>query len=153
MHRTATTDAIFWKTTLALIALAFLAGMAATIAAAVHRGTPVVDADYYDHGLRYGKTAAGTKNPGLHWDISATVAGADLVVRVTDRSGAPISGGSLSFEPKAGGAASAAPILWAESTAGTFRAPRPASPQGELRGTLRFTKGDAAATRKLVLID
>jgi len=190
MPQTQKYQATPWKLALAFLVGAFLAGMATTITIAANRVTPVTDADYYNNGLHYGRTASGSRNPGLGWNLSASLAEGDLQVRVTDESGAPISGGKLTFEPKAGGtgtgtgapagtgaaagsgaAAAAAATATATATAGVgtgtgtgmlalreaapgvYRAPRPAARQGDLHGTLRFTKGEAVASRKLVLFN
>ena len=143
-----------WKLALALVVGTFLAGMATTMTIAAHRVAPVTDADYYNRGLHYGQTASGAQNPGLHWTMSASLADGELQVRVRDRSGAPVSGGELRFEPKrATGTGLGAHLALSESPPGTYRAPRPATPQGELHGTLRFTKGEAAASQKLVLFN
>lgn len=142
-----------WKVTLALLVGVFLIGMASTLVIAARRVSAVTDADYYNHGLRYGRTASGSGNPGLGWTMSASLAGDELQVRVRDESGAPVSGGELKFVPKRSGALLSGTLMLAESTPGIFRAPRPVSPQGELQGTLRFTRGEAAASQKLVLFN
>ncbi|HBG06405.1 MAG: nitrogen fixation protein FixH [Geobacteraceae bacterium GWC2_58_44] len=153
MHPTVTNHATRWKMALALLMAAFLIGMAATMVIAARRVTPVTDADYYNRGLHYDQTATGSKNPGLGWTMAASLAGAELQVRVKDQSGAPVAGGKLRFEPKRAGAGVSAPLVLAESAPGIFLAPRPVSPQGELHGTLRFTRGEAAASQKLVLFN
>jgi hypothetical protein len=142
-----------WKILLALLVGAFAVGMVISFFLAADRGSGVADRDYYSHGLRYGRTAAGSINPGLDWKISASVAGADLQVRVSDRSGTPVAGGELRFQPEQLGASAGEPLPLAESAPGIFKAPRPAAPEGELHGTLRFTRGEAFATQKLVLFN
>lgn len=142
-----------WKITLALLVGAFLIAMASTLVIAARRVSAVTDADYYQHGLHYGRTASGSHNPGAGWTISASLAGAELRVLIRDQSGAPVSGGELKFVPKRPGALLSGTLMLAESTPGIFRAPRPVSPQGELHGTLRFTRGEAAASQKLVLFN
>lgn len=141
-----------WKLALALLFLAFLAGMASTITIAANRVT-VTEADYYQRGLHYGQTASGSRNPGQDWSMSASLAQGALQVLVRDQSGAPVSGGRLSFEPKGAAGTGGAPLTLAESEPGVYRAPRPASPEGGLRGTLRFMKGEATASQKLVLFN
>jgi len=153
MQLTAIPRATHWKLGLALLVAIFLAGMAATMTIAARRVTPVVDADYYNHGLHYGQTASGARNPGAGWTMSASLAGGELQVRVSDQSGAPVTGGELRFEPRRTGARLHAAWVLAESAAGMFRAPVPASLQGELHGTLRFTRGEATASQKLVLFN
>ena len=141
-----------WKIGLALLVGVFLVGMAATLITAARRVSRVVDADYYSHGLHYGETQDSAKNAGVGWTMTAGLSGAELQVQVRDESGAPVAGGVLRFEPKlTGGSQSAGALALAESAPGVFRARRPA--QGELHGTLRFTRGSAVASRKLVLFN
>ena len=74
-------------------------------------------------------------------------------MRVSDRQGAPVPGGSLTFHPEAGGAPTAANLALAEEAPGVFHAPRPRTPQGDLHGTLLFTRGEETASQKLVLFN
>jgi hypothetical protein len=142
-----------WKIALTFLVAAFLVGMAASLYLAAQRASRVVDTDYYAHGLHYDQTRNGSKNPGLEWTMSASLAGGELQVRVKDRSGAPVAGGELRFVPERGSAASGGALALAESAPGIFLAPRPVAPKGELHGTLRFTRGEAAASHKLVLFN
>jgi hypothetical protein len=153
MQLTPKHNATPWKLTLALLFALFLVAMAASFTIAARRGSRVVDTDYYNHGLHYDQTRSGSKNPGIGWTISASLAGGDLQVRVRDESGGPIGGGELSFEPERGTPGMSGAQLLAESAPGSFRGPRPLSPKGELHGTLRFTRGEATASKKLVLFN
>ena len=142
-----------WQLALALLFGVFLIGMATSMTLAARRASRVVDVDYYEHGLHYGQTGSGAKNAGLGWNMAAIFAGGELQVRVTDVSGKPVSGGKLRFEPELRGTARVATIELAESAPGLFRSQRPVLPHGELHGTLRFSRGEAAASHKLVLFD
>jgi hypothetical protein len=142
-----------WKLALGLLVGVFLIGTTASLFSAASRASRVVDPDYYNHGLHYGQTGKGAKDPGLGWIISASLVGAELRVRVSDQSGAPVGGGKLSFEPAPGREPIGTTIALAESAPGNFHAPRPASPLGELHRTLHFTRGDAAASHRLVLFN
>jgi hypothetical protein len=113
----------------------------------------VVDIDYYNRGLHYDQTRSGAKNEGLSWTITASLAGDHLEVRVKDASGIPIDGGQLKFESQQESADAGSALALVEAAPGTFRVPRPLSTRGELRGILRFTRGDAAASQKLVLFN
>jgi hypothetical protein len=141
-----------WRMLLALMLGVFLAGMVLSLVLAAHRMSTVVDADYYQNGLHYGRTASGAVNPGSEWRINAFLAGNDLRVVVLDQSGAPVRGGKLSLQPDSAAPASP-PLQLAEIAPGAFSCPRPPSRQGELHGTLRFTCGEASATQKLVLFN
>lgn len=140
-----------WKMLLALIIGVFLAGMVLSMVLAAHRIGRVVDVDYYQNGLHYGRTASGALNPGIGWSINAYLAGNDLRVLVRDRSGSPVAGGRLSLHDTA--LPASPPLKLAEISPGAFSCPKPLSRQGEMRGTLRFTCGEASATQKLVLFN
>jgi nitrogen fixation protein FixH len=143
-----------WKLAIVFLIGVFLVGMAATLITAAHRVSRVVDGDYYSHGLHYGATQDHAKNAGLDWTIAAALSGAELQVQVRDAAGAPVAGGQLSFEPQKNGAnLPTGSLALAETSPGVFRAKRPATAAGELHGTLRFTKGEAVASRKLVLFN
>jgi hypothetical protein len=142
-----------WKIALALLLIAAWIGMATTFYLSVKRASRVADPNYYSHGLNYGRTATGAKNPGMTWRMATSVAGNDLQVKVRDEAGTPVAGGKMSFEPERMGVAEGAPLDLAESAPGTFRVERPVTPEGELHGTLRFTRGEAVATQKLVLFN
>lgn len=143
-----------WKIALLLLVGVFLTGMAATLVIAERRVSRVVDADYYKNGLHYDQTRLGTKNAGLGWTMSASLAAGDLQVEVKDQAGAPLSGGGLRFQPdERPSAGPASAFALTESAPGVFRAPRPASSTGEVHGTLRFTRGEATASQKVVLFN
>jgi hypothetical protein len=140
-----------WKALLALLVGAFLIGTVASLCTAARRVSRVVDTDYYNHGLHYDQTSKGARNPGMDWSMSASLAAGELQVRVKDQSGAPVAGGRLSFQSEQRSTGRHDILALAESAPGVFHAKRPASTQGELHGTLQFTRGDAAANHKLVL--
>ena len=152
MQAPALYDGKEWKLGLALLMASSLIALGATWLIAARQVTPVTDPDYYRHGLLYGKTSSGLKNPGLQWTLSASLSGGDLVVRVKDAEGAPVGNGTLRLEIKRGGS-SAKPFLLREVAPGLFRVPRPVSPQGELHGMLHFSRGEGTATRKVVLFN
>ena len=143
-----------WQLGIALLIGVFLVGMVASLVTAARRVSRVVDADYYSHGLHYGETQDGAKHAGLGWALAATLSGSELRVRVSDASGAPVAGGKLSFEPQGSGTYHPAGTLkFAEAAPGLFRARRPDPAGEELHGTLRFTRGEAGASQKLVLLN
>lgn len=157
MHQSTKYQATPWKLALALLVAAFFGGMATTMTIAANRVAPVTDPDYYQKGLNYGRTASGSHNAGQGWSLAASLVEGELQVRVTDQTGAPVSGGELTFQPKltetGSGPLPEAALALRESDPGVYRAPRPALRQGDLRGMLLFAKGGATASRKLVLIN
>jgi len=142
-----------WQIGLALLLGVFLIGMAASLLMAARRMSRVVDTDYYSNGLHYDQTRGGSKNAGLTWSMSASLAGEELLVRVKDRTGSPVAGGRLSFESARGNSGELAVLTLSESAPGLFRALRPIAQTGELHGTLCFTRGEEAASHKLVLFN
>jgi nitrogen fixation protein FixH len=143
-----------WKLAIALLIGVFLVGMTASLFTAARRVSRVVDTDYYSHGLHYGASQDRAKNAGLDWTIAAALSGAELQVQVRDAAGAPVSGGKLSFQPQKNGAnLPTGTLALTEAAPGVFRAKRPAPAAGELHGTLLFTRGEAVASRKLVLLN
>ena len=153
MKLTQKDSATSWKITLALLVGLFFIGMAASLVIAARKVSRVVDADYYSRGLHYDQTPSGSKNAGLSWTMSASVAKGELQVRVKDRSGEPVPGGRLRFEPVRRGSGPGVAFALAESAPGFYRAPRPIASDGELHGTLRFTRGEETASQKLVLFN
>jgi len=151
MQPSAKDNGTSYKIALALLVGLFLIGMAATILTASRRASPVVDSDYYLNGLHYDQTRSGAKNPGLGWSMAASLAGGELLVRVSDGAGAPVAGGRLCFVPKKSDAGGT--LALAESAPGLYRAPRPTAGDGELHGTLRFSHGEASASQRLVLFN
>ncbi|GFO58319.1 hypothetical protein GMST_06440 [Geomonas silvestris] len=135
-----------WQLALAFLVGLFVVASIASFSIAARRVSPVVDPDYYNHGLNYG--AAQAANPGRDWTITPHLEAGALVVAVKDRTGAPVVGGKLLLT------APNLPVLpLAEGDPGLYRAPRPAAAGGQLRGTLSITRGSASASRPVVLID
>jgi nitrogen fixation protein FixH len=154
MPQTTQNSGTRWKLGITLLIAVFLVGMTASLIIAARRVSRVVDPDYYNHGLHYGKNQDGSQNAGTGWTIAAALSGNQLQVRVTDQSGAPVAGGKLKFEQRVkGGTQPDQALQLSESAPGVFRAERPGPASGELLGTLHFTRGEAAASRKLVLIN
>lgn len=153
MQRSAKSTGRSYKIAISLLFGIFLLGMAATLLISARRGSRVVDADYYNNGLRYGQTRSGALNPGLRWSLSAYIEGGDLLVRVSDETGAPVGGGRLLFQAGRDAAGRTGALHLAESAPGIFRAPRPAAHQGELQGILLFTRGEASANQRVVFFN
>lgn len=138
-----------WRTSLLLLVGIFLAGMAATFFISFRKGGGVTDAQYYQNGLNYDRTPSGARNPGLNWSLSASLAGRDLLVRVHDEKGGAVPGGRLLLCPLGKNEAARPPLLLRECAPGEYRAAWPAA-KGELHGILRFTKGEASASQRVV---
>lgn len=144
-------SATIYKGALVLLFCGFLMGMAATFTLAAKGGPRVVDRDYYQNGLNYDRTQSGARNPGLSWKLSATMADGEVVVMVHDDRGAPVPGGKLSFQPSRPG--NEHTLHLSESSPGVFRSTRPAPAKGEVHGMLRFTRGEASASQRVVFFN
>ena len=147
MKNTSAGNGMNWKITLGLLFGLFLAAMATSLVLAQRRLSRVVDSDYYSHGLHYGERN-GTAGDAAPWTMTPAVAGGDLQVRMKDEAGAPVTGGELAFQPE--GAVPAVTIALRETAPGVYCAPRPQA--GDVRGSLRFTKGAAVLVCKVALL-
>ncbi|WP_224963424.1 FixH family protein [Geomonas subterranea] len=151
MQKRITLSSCRWQLAILMLLAIFLLGMGTSMFISFEKGSRVTDADYYQNGLNYAKTRSGAYNTGLDWVMSASLAGSDLQVRVHNQQGAPVAGGTLLFQTRSGNEKEV--LTLAESEPGVFVAPWPASGQGEVRGELLFTKGEAIASQKVVFFN
>ncbi|MBU5615451.1 FixH family protein [Geomonas azotofigens] len=151
MKKRITLSSCRWQLAILLLLAVFLLGMGTSMFLSFERGSRVTDADYYQNGLNYAKTKSGAYNPGLEWGMTASLSGSDLQVRVHDDKGGAVAGGRLLFETRNGNEKEV--LTLAETAPGVFVAPWPNSGQGELRGELLFTKGEAVASQKVVFFN
>ena len=103
MKSTARSGTIWLYGLLLLVAL-FLVAMAWTIITAGRRVSRVVDRDYYSRGLHYVPGDAGGAAARLGWKAEPLYRNGRLELRITDRNGAPVTGGTLSVTVEEGGA-------------------------------------------------
>ena len=87
---------------LTLVAI-FLAAMAWSLITAGRGVSRVVDRDYYTHGLLYVPGDAGSAAARLGWRAEPLYRNGRLELRITDRNGAPVTGGTLSVTVEGGG--------------------------------------------------
>lgn len=131
------------KATVALCLAGFAIATAATMLIAAARVTPVVDAEYYTHGLHYHAQPA-------QWSITPSLLADALSVAVHDGKGAPVSGGRLEYRLETAQGQTAVPLLLKETSPGVYFAKCAAS-GGDVSGTLCFSKGDEKMSKKMVL--
>lgn len=88
-------DGKIWLYGLLLLMALFLAAMAWSLVKAGRGVSRLVDRDYYSHGLHYvpGDMSGGAARLG--WRAEPTYRNGRLEFRITDHSGTPVTGGTL----------------------------------------------------------
>jgi hypothetical protein len=151
-----------WQVLIVALVVVFIIGMAATFVTLARKGSPVVDVDYYAHGMRYGsdrnREIRGEKQG---WRMETVMAEGALEVRVLDGRGRPVHGGRLTLtladRPYSGEEkgryawANSAPITGREQSPGLYIIALPRQHAGDRHGKLTFTGGDAMLTQKVVI--
>jgi hypothetical protein len=146
-----------WQMLIVALVVVFIIGMAATFVTLARKGSPVVDADYYARGMRYGsdrnREIRGEKQG---WRMETVMAGEALEVRVHDGRGVPVHGGRLTLtladRPYSGEEkgpyawANRAPLAGLEQSPGRYTVTLPSRHAGDRHGKLTFTGGDAILT-------
>ncbi len=154
MKRNNTDAGKYWKITIFAMIGLFIVATAASLVVAKQKVSKVVDADYYSHGLHYAEAHSKTGNAGNGWTMIASIAGSYVQVMVRDEAGLPVSGGHVVYNlDRAAGNRDSAVLDLSEAGHGMYRVPRPENAQGELHGTMRFTKGEATIIGTVVVIN
>ena len=147
-------DGRTWQLTLAALVALFLVGMVASLVIASRRVSGIVDADYYSHGLHYGETRMKTGDVMSGWHMTTSIAGDHLQVTVRDGAGAPVSGGTMTFEPlQRPGGGTGADFRFVEDSPGTYRASITSGHGRDLCGTMRFSRGDTGISGNVALFN
>jgi len=134
----------FWAAALAVVMGSLFLVSAGSFLAALRHPSPVVDTDYYSHGLHYGRD--GKEAP---WRLEAATTREAVEIRVVDPAGAPVTRGQLVC--RLNGRADHA-VTFSESRPGTYAAPRTLLPKGDLHATVVFSRGGFQSTRRMVII-
>ena len=90
-----TSDGKIWLYGLLILMALFLGGMTFSLIKAAREGSKVVDRDYYRHGQLYTPVDAGEAAARLGWRAVPLYHDGRLELRITDRNGAPVTGGDL----------------------------------------------------------
>lgn len=85
-----------WLYGLLLLVAIFIVGMVVSLMKAGREVSRVVDKDYYNQGLHYAPGDTGEAAARLGWQALPTVRNGRFELRITDRNGAPVTGGTLS---------------------------------------------------------
>lgn len=151
-----------WRILIVALVVVFIIGMAATFVTLARKGSPVVDMDYYAHGMRYGsdrnREIRGEKQG---WRMETVMAEGALEVKVRDGSGVPVHGGRLTLtlagrpcSSKEKGSyawANSAPLTGFERNTGLYRVILPPQHAGDRHGKLTFTRGDTMLMQRVVI--
>jgi len=104
MTTSKTTDGKIWLYGLLVMVTIFLAGMTFSLIKAAREVSRVVDRDYYNHGLLYAPSDVAGAAARLGWQAAPLFRNGRLEIRITDRNGAPVAGGTLTVTMKGAGA-------------------------------------------------
>ncbi|MFZ3208013.1 MAG: FixH family protein [Geobacteraceae bacterium] len=151
-----------WQVLIVALVVVFIIGMAATFVTLARKGSPVVDVDYYAHGMRYGsdrnREIRGEKQG---WRMETVMREGTLEVRVRDGRGVPVHGGRLTLiladKPYSG--KEKGPYAWAnrgplpgfEQRPGSYTIALPQQRAEDRHGKLTFTGSDAMLTQRVVI--
>ncbi|MEI6206823.1 MAG: FixH family protein [Desulfuromonadales bacterium] len=143
-----------WKISIFGFIGLFVAATVASLVVAGRNVSRVVDTEYYNHGLHYAETHSRKGNAGKEWTMNASLVGNHLQVVVQDEVGMPVTGGRLVYNLDRGtGGRLAGNLQLSESSPGMYRTLRPDDGQSELRGIMRFTRGEATIVGKVTVIN
>ncbi len=143
------------KTYPALILLlisAFLVFSAWAAFRAAGLGSKVTDADYYSKGLKYNTTEIERRAAEvLGWNLETSLAGRDLLFRLTDRRGRAITGARGRLHLAIPGAAENIFLPLAEAAPGLYRVTLAGALSGTIQARLELERDGARLNRHLLL--
>lgn len=153
----------FWQVLILSLFILFFCAMIATFTKAARGVSRVVDPDYYDHGLNYGRDGEKLRNgERLGWRMAASLSGDLLEIRVSDAKGNPVGGGKVSLtlndalprkERKGSNAwAEGSEPAIVEKTPGVYAAVLKNNSGKDVKGKIVFAKGDAALSGRVVVL-
>jgi nitrogen fixation protein FixH len=139
-----------------LLVISLIAGFLALSAWSFHRAardaSPVTDANYYSHGLRYNQTQLEHQAAAsLGWQIKASLAGRQLQIILTDRSQQPVTAarGNLTLIDGTHGAMLELPLQ--EVPGGVYRSELPAALRGEYTAEINLELDGTRLRQRLLL--
>lgn len=119
---------------------------------AATQGSYVTDRDYYSKGLKYTSTMVEKRAASiLGWQLTTTLRGRQLQIRLLDGKNVPVSGasGQVVFSLPAENKSTTLPLV--ETTSGTYQLQLPARLAGELAVRVDFEHQGARLNRQLLL--
>jgi len=141
-----------WPLAVTLLVLIFLVFSAWSAYRAVNDGTPVLDRDYYSHGLKYNHARVEEKAAeGMGWELSARMEGHRVEVHLFDQVGRPVAaceGKLVFFTSKQ---YDWHDLLLVESAPGLYTATIDPLLHGEVSTELQLSRDGARISRRLLL--
>jgi nitrogen fixation protein FixH len=144
-----------WRISLAAMVGLFICATVASLVVAKRRVSRVVDADYYRHGLHYGqRNLSGERGHELGWRLEPVLAAGQIQVRVDNADGQPVTGGRMiiDLEESATGTPAGSLVL-DEKLPGVYRTAAARWGRRDIRGTMRFSRGNAEVREKVVVFN
>lgn len=119
---------------------------------ASHRGSEIIDRDYYSKGLKYNTTLLEKQAASvLGWAVSFALDQHTLAVRLVDQQRQPVTGGAATLFLYQAKAEAPLAIPLTETQPGTYQSSLPGQLSGELRARLDFHRQGARINRQLLL--
>ena len=141
-----------WLYGLIIMVALFLAAMTFSLIKAGNGVSRVVDRDYYNHGLLYAPGDAAGAAARLGWRAEPTYRNGRLELRITDRNGAPVTGGTLTVTIEGNNGAPAGTLTCGIEAPGVYCVPLiPASGEVLKAGWLFRRGSDTMSGRMTVM--
>jgi len=151
---TMNTTTLRWPTFLVALFLTFIVFSWWSLQRAAFGVSPVSDANYYRHGLKYNNASVELQAAqALHWRLTPQVKGRVLTVRVVDGREAPVSGasGELTLQAEGGQGKLAGPMALTASGPGNYTVTLPAGVPRQVAATLTLSREQATLQRRLLI--
>jgi len=119
---------------------------------AATRSSQISDRDYYSKGLKYNATLVEKQAASvLGWQLRSELLANQLLIRLTDGQGVPVSGatGILIFHQPNENSSMSLPMQ--EAAPGTYLAELPTDLKGEIPVRIDFERSGARVNRQLLL--
>jgi len=141
-----------WPKLILLLLCAFLCFSSWSAMQAAGLGSSVTDSDYYGKGLKYNATLVEKRAATvLGWQLSSTLSGRSLVLRLTDRSGGVVDKATGSLYLAVPGAAENIRLPLHEAIAGSYGVELDPALSGAIQARLELERDGARLHRLLLL--
>lgn len=140
-----------WLYGLLLLVALFLVAMAWTLIKAGRGVSRVVDTNYYTRGLHYVPGDAGGEAARLGWRAEPLYRNGRLELRITDRNGAPVSGGTLTVTVAGEGAGTKSLTCGIEAP-GVYCVPLITVAGSTLKASWLFRRGDDTMSGRMTVL-
>ncbi len=141
-----------WLFGLLLLVAIFVVAMILSIVKAGHEVSKVVDSEYYRHGLHYIPGDAGDEAARLGWKAVPLYHNGRLELRITDRNGAPVTGGTLDVTIE-GPAGPVGTLTCGVESPGVYCVPLvPSSGDGVVKAHWFFRRGSDTVSGRMTVL-